>query len=107
MAEFAANNFSTVIASALDKQTPPWDASTVTDVLTSTFRRNLKEGSSLRSAGSTTSVAVRVGTTLYLASVGDSTTFLASGINQMIALGLNRMTDSYWRQALEIDNRQP
>jgi serine/threonine protein phosphatase PrpC len=78
MAEFAANNLSTMISSGLNQQPRPWDVLKVTDVLTSTFRRIHEEGPNLQQAGSTASIAVRLGNMLYLANAGDSTTFLAT-----------------------------
>jgi serine/threonine protein phosphatase PrpC len=78
MAEFAAKNLPTMIASALDQQPRPWDALKVTGVLTTTLQRIHEEGPNLQSGGSTASVAIRLGNMLYLANVGDSATFLAT-----------------------------
>ncbi len=78
MSDFAARKLPTMAVSGLGQHRRPLYVSTVKEVLTSTFRRINEEGPNLQSAGSTASVAVRLGNMLYLANVGDSITFLAT-----------------------------
>ncbi len=77
VAEYAAQNLPTVLASTLEQQAKPWDDAKVTEALTTTFRRLPDEGPPLQSAGSTASIALRIGDKLYLANAGDSFTFVA------------------------------
>jgi serine/threonine protein phosphatase PrpC len=77
MSEFASQNLPTMLASALEQQLLPLDASKVTDALTAAFRRLHDECPPLESAGTTVSAALRLGDMLYLANAGDSITFVA------------------------------